>query len=351
VAEIVIDEVDPRSVDDATAAALAELRTIQQAEIAPEDPPVAPAEVADELRAPPDHVEHAVWLAHDGDRRRPLGALELEVEHRQDNRHLAWVEPVVRPDARRAGVGGALVEAASAWAAERGRTTLMGGAAVGTEGALAARALGGEVALVDRLSRLRTAELDRPLLERWVGGAAERARDYSLVAFDDRCPDDLVDRFARVVGVMNTAPRGDMDVEDLVATPDIIRAHERSWAARGVRTWVLCARHDPTDELVGLTAFELPKHRPWKVEQGDTGVHPEHRRRGLGRWLKAVNLLRLLDERPDVRVVDTENAGVNRDMLSINEALGFRPLAEIEVLQVRLPVSAPRASAEAGPGR
>ncbi|HKY75356.1 MAG TPA: hypothetical protein VJS45_04400, partial [Acidimicrobiia bacterium] len=48
--------------------------------------------------------------------------------------------------------------------------------------------------------------------------------------------------------------------------------------------------------------------------------------RGLGRWLKAVNALRLLDERPDVEFIDTWNAGSNEAMLGINVAMGFAPL-------------------------
>jgi hypothetical protein len=36
-------------------------------------------------------------------------------------------------------------------------------------------------------------------------------------------------------------------------------------------------------------------------------------------------LQRVLRERPDVRYVDTGNAGSNRPMLAINIALGFKP--------------------------
>jgi hypothetical protein len=37
-------------------------------------------------------------------------------------------------------------------------------------------------------------------------------------------------------------------------------------------------------------------------------------------------LLRVLAERPDVEKIDTSNAGSNDAMLSINHALGFRPI-------------------------
>jgi hypothetical protein len=62
--------------------------------------------------------------------------------------------------------------------------------------------------------------------------------------------------------------------------------------------------------------------------QGDTGVEPAHRNLGLGRWIKATTALRLLKDRPTTEVVETWNSGVNAPMLRINDAMGYRPVAE-----------------------
>jgi mycothiol synthase len=334
-AVVVLEELDPMSVDDATLVQLAELTTIEEHEFSPEDPALSPQEEADDLRLLPEYEELGLWVARDPGGRL-LGRALCDLEHRPDNQHLAEVWVVVRPEARRAGIGRRLYEVAAERAVARGRTTLVGEVVVGGDGAAAARALGAEVALVNRVSRLRTAELDRSLLHGWVTRAPERAAGYSLVAFDDRCPEELLEQFARVMGVMNTAPRGDMDMEDQVFTVDLVRAHEDAHEAKGTTVWVVAAREDATGALVGFTALFLPRHRPWQGQQGDTGVDPAHRDRGLGRWLKAVNLLRLLDERPQVQVVDTENAGSNAPMLGINVALGFRPLAETAAVQLKL---------------
>ena len=59
----------------------------------------------------------------------------------------------------------------------------------------------------------------------------------------------------------------------------------------------------------------------------DTAVVRGHRRKGLGRWVKAESLRLLQEDRPDVTQVTTVNAEENRAILGINEALGFEPVA------------------------
>jgi GNAT superfamily N-acetyltransferase len=334
-AVVTIEELDRLALDDGTLAQLAELSTIEEHELAPGDPPVEVAEEADELRVLPSFEELVLWVARDPDGRL-LGRATLEIEHREENHHLAEVALVVRPEARRRGIGGRLLLAVGERARAAGRTTLVTYGAAGRDGAAAALALGAEAVLDERISRLRPAELDRPLLQSWVDRASERAGGYSLVAWDGACPDELLEHFASIMAVMNTAPRGDVDMEDEVFTPELIRDFEASLERKGTVVWTVAARHDATGQLAGYTALFFPKHRPWYAEQGDTGVDPAHRDKGLGRWLKAANLLRLLDERPAVQAVDTGNATSNEPMLNINVALGFRPLVEIVTLQLKL---------------
>jgi GNAT superfamily N-acetyltransferase len=190
-----------------------------------------------------------------------------------------------------------------------------------------ASAVGATPGVVERQGRVRVANLDRQMLENWIRRAEDRAHGYSLVCFDGPCPDELLEGFALLTRVMNTAPRTAGD-QDVVPTPSEVRADFQALTHRMGWVWTACARHDATGELVGFTQLVATGHRRWLGQHWDTGVDPAHRNLGLGRWLKAANALRLIDERPEVTTIETWNAGTNAAMLAINDAMGFRPVAE-----------------------
>ena len=132
---------------------------------------------------------------------------------------------------------------------------------------------------------------------------------------------------------MNTAPRDDLDMEDWRQTPERFREWEARRIAMGFGRWTVVAEHE-SGEFAGYTDITFPAHAPEAGWQGGTAVDPKHRNKGLGRWIKAVNCLRLLDERPDITCVDTGNAFSNDAMLGINIAMGFqlvRGYAEFQI--------------------
>ncbi|MFL6206773.1 MAG: GNAT family N-acetyltransferase [Acidimicrobiales bacterium] len=231
----------------------------------------------------------------------------------------------VDPQHRRQGVGRALGAdlAATARAAERTGLTVEIAPSSPAEAAVRG-AKGFSAGLVIELLRADVREVDRGLLEGWRA-AGEAVPGYSLVAYDDRCPsDDLAGDFIAARAVMNDAPRPEglaeqeFTLSELRGLEDASIAAHQSW-------WNVGVRHDESGALVGLTELYLPAKRPWMAFQGDTGVHPDHRGHGLGAWMKAVNHLRLADERPGVEWVQTWNAQSNEPMQRINRALGFEP--------------------------
>ena len=296
-------------------------------EVIPEEPERPAAELAAGIRDVPTHRTVSLAVAREADE--IIGAVELVFEGYEGRAHDGWVRYlVVRADRRRRGVGRALVDAVieRSRAHDRRRLTHVV-AANHAAGTAFARAVGATPNLGDLQNRLRVAELDRDMLEEWVARAAQRATGYSIVAFDGVCPDELLEQVARVTAVMNDAPKSE-GTSDFQISAEQVRENMEAYARQGNVVWTVCVRDDTTGDLVGFTELAIGPYRPALANQGDTAVHPEHRERGLGRWMKAVNALRMLDERPDVVAIDTWNADVNAAMLSINQAMGFRPLTE-----------------------
>ena len=247
----------------------------------------------------------------------------VEVEDRADNRQLAWIEADVDPASRGDGLASRLLATLLPAALADGRTLSMGGTPEGGPGATFAEAVGLEVGQREHRNRVATADLPREELVRWTEEAAVRAPVYGLTVIDGPLPDDLLEPFAAAARVMNDAPIDDLDLEDFEYTADELRSVQAATAAKGTERWTILATHLETGDIAGLTELFIPAHDTWLAEQGDTGVLTAHRGHGLGRWLKAGNALRLLDERPDVKVIQTWNASTNPHMLAINHAMGF----------------------------
>ena len=321
-----IERLDPSSDRDLADAAHLETQYLREV-LGDDEPEYPPGELRDDLlNVHRDDIDVTGWIARDGGR--TVGFAVVDIRSGMGNDHMAWMpELYVSPSERRRGVGRALLDEVCRVATAADRTLVIGGYPDGHQAGTAfTTAVGAEHGHRERQNRLRIDELDRSLMERWVEAAQERATGYSLVAFDDRCPDDLLDEFVRMQHVMNTAPRPDA-LDEFQFTAERRRAAEAGLAAWDAHQWVLCARHDETGRLAGYTEIAYGPHRTWIGMQGDTAVDPVHRNKGLGRWLKAVNILRVIDERPQITVVETWNDGTNAPMLGINNEMGFRPVA------------------------
>jgi GNAT superfamily N-acetyltransferase len=191
-----------------------------------------------------------------------------------------------------------------------------------------------EKGIANHINRLVLDEVDCDLVRSWVEAGPGRAPDYSLIALDGPYPDELFEDIVDLRQVMNTAPRDDLDMEDMKFTSEHARQWEKSMIASGTERWGLFARHDPTGTLAGYTEVFYNSKLPQTVGQGDTAVRPEHRGHALGKWLKAAMIRRVLEERPEAKDIRTGNADSNDAMLGINHQLGFRPFEASMVWQV-----------------
>jgi len=191
-----------------------------------------------------------------------------------------------------------------------------------------------EAGLAAHARQLAIADLDLELIARWR--AAGPHTDYELVVWEGPYPDADLEAIAALIEVMNTQPLGGLAIEAQPVTPAMLRGVEVALATRSAQRWTLAARERSTGRLAGFTEAVWTPSAPHVLHQANTGVVPEHRGRGLARWLKAEMLGQVPPRRPEIRFVRTSNADSNAAMLKVNLELGFKPYESWTVWQVAL---------------
>ena len=320
-----------------------ELVTDVDVEAVPDDERQARDDWVAWVRIEPPSRKTFSWVVWDESRTRMLANSFLLFWDEETNRNLAsfWVH--VRPEVRRRGLGRRLLAPLVDEARAHDRTLLDAAARPRIPASAAfLEALGAEHRFNHRVNVLDVDDVDLDLLHGWVERAKERAVGYRLEAWEAPTPDDRVEAYVKSLGIMNTAPREGFEAEDDVFTVELFREQEEATRARGHDWWFLAAIHETSGEIAGHTDMSVTPAWPTRGFQGNTGVDPAHRNKGLGRWLKASMLLRLIDERPEVRRIVTGNAGSNEPMLNINHQLGFHCIEERHTHQVPLDVLADR---------
>jgi RimJ/RimL family protein N-acetyltransferase len=254
-----------------------------------------------------------------------------------ENKRLAYFFIGVPPDHRGQGVGTALVEHLGALATGEGRDrwfTIVRVPAAASETASSRFAVRHGFTLrnteIRRQAKLPLPEERMAELEAY---AAERADGYRVVSWVGACPEEYVEQYAHLRGLMSTdAPSGDLDVEQEIWDVERQRENERRTAEQG-RTLFVSAAVAPDGTLAGHTRAYVGQVVPDRAEQGGTLVAKAHRGHRLGLAVKLANLRTLLAARPGVNRIDTENAEQNAPMIKVNVQLGFEIIERVEAYQ------------------
>lgn len=298
----------------------------------PDDPPPIPHKEAVGLThlLPDERADHfVVW-----NEQQAIGWGMLIYDLKQ-NTHQAHARLIVHPDYRRQHLGRAIARQLAQVARREGRNVITFGVTSRSAGGEAfARHLNAEPALPMKQSRLDTTQVSPELLREWQ--TRPPGDPYRLHLWT-RIPDEYLQRAADLMMVMNTAPKGELDMEDWLITPEMVRSWEHMIAEADEQRFFLAVEDTRTGRLDGYTEVFWDRDRAALAHQGATAVRPEARGQKLGKWLKAAMLEHLRARCPGVRWVHTNNAHVNAAMLAINVALGFQPWATFTEWQVRLP--------------
>lgn len=294
-------------------------------EVLPDDPPGTVEQAIAAIRSAPERIRRVSFRARDADGVL-VGSAGTSFDPEDDNPDVLFANLNLLPAARRQGLGTRLLAELVRLANAEGKTRLIAYTIEGRPGPEFAEAVGATTKQANHMNHLPLAEVDRPMLERWVAEAADRAADYELIGWDGPVPAEHMAKWLALVLVMNSAPRDDLQLNDFTVTEQDIRDSEKMMAAVGYENWVLVAQHRETGAWAGFHDVTHNPEEPQYAYVGATGVVPEHRGHALGKWLKAAMTLRVLDEKPAVTNIRTGNADSNDAMLGINKEMGYRPL-------------------------
>ncbi|MGW3344899.1 GNAT family N-acetyltransferase [Nonomuraea rubra] len=263
---------------------------------------------------------------------RIVGAAELR--RQEHDARIGFLRLFVAPPARRNGVGTALLARVAADARTAGYERIQATAPAGGPGEAFARAWGG----VRELLRLELQEqrLDEHVLTRCreLATCPDPAR-YEPAHWYGAAPDPLADSFGQVMSHVLDAPGATLQL----APRAWDRAAVRAWEAgmTGEHLLVTAALHRTTGHVAAATVITVAAGRHdlevTAASQHDTAVLPQHRGRGLARWIKAEQTLRLHARFPSVRTITATVNTRNHPMLAVNRAVGYRTIAERLLLE------------------
>jgi mycothiol synthase len=303
-----------------------EYRRVRQEESRPDDP-LRPDEIEEKRlkRDNPFEIEYHYEIARDGVLLSYLSGSTIRpgTPEYETNKHLFWGDLYVRPDHRRQGIGLSWLPVVVELMDAHG-CTVVGFGTEDPSGHAFLKSLGAEAKFSGAENRLKLADVDWKMVDRWIAEGPKRSPQTKLEVYHGPLPDAMLEDFApQLTSMLNTMPFEGLDHGEIVVTPAHIRDYDAQMAITGEVLHTILSR-EPNGVISAITDTSWAPHRPTIIEQRFTGVRPDARGRGLGKWTKAAMLAHLHRHHPEAQWVATENAGSNAPMLAINKKLGFK---------------------------
>ncbi|WP_161962514.1 GNAT family N-acetyltransferase [Nocardioides speluncae] len=313
-----ISQIDPGDLDLELAGQLAAIASTAMEGVAMPPPTAEGFWLAHTVAAEGPPID-GLWVAREDGT--PVGYATTASSQRR-NLEAARLGGAVLPDHQQRGVGRALLDRVRAGTDRR---YLFATAWETTAGEQALPRLGFE----DLSSMIiRRIYLDEPAaaeddLRDEVKAAAG---DYELFRQVGPTPEAELPDMVVLREAINDGPSRGVDYEDWPTSR--IAAYESSLVTRKQTQHTVVARHRESGEPAGITIVCVDEIRPLVAAQEDTSVLRAHRGHRLGLALKLEMIDWLRADRPDVGIVDTWNASQNEHMITVNDRLGMKPVAQ-----------------------
>jgi GNAT superfamily N-acetyltransferase len=178
------------------------------------------------------------------------------------------------------------------------------------------------------INRLYLEDVNWKKMREWVELGKIKAPNVKIKTFE-AVPKDTLDEFCMVYTVTeNQAPDYETgDYQALRVTPESRRLDEKRYKEMGY-VWTTKLSVEENGSVSGLTEIFYNPEIPHMVEQELTGVMPEYRDRGLGKWLKSSMAFYVKTNYPSVEFIQTGSANNNETMNSINKRTGYKHVCD-----------------------
>ncbi|MFE9404296.1 GNAT family N-acetyltransferase [Streptomyces sp. NPDC006530] len=266
------------------------------------------------------HSRRLAWLAADADSI-PVGTAFLRLFD-GGQEHLAELTLHVHPAERCEGIGSRLLDAALAAARDNARSCVSAQAEAGSPGDRFMASHGFRKVLTLRYARLSLADVDPTAL----AGIIERPHPgYRLASWQGTVSDDLAQTFAASRRAMDDMPVEDADYGAVTWDVNRVRAAAKAVQDRGDHLHTVVTIDTTDDSIAGFTELVVPGSGRGDGQHYGTGVLPEHRGHGLGRWMKAESIRQAHARYPNLGGLLTDTADSNTHMRHISDGLGYVP--------------------------